>query len=503
LERNSFSYFFQHRLPQLLLWVLPLLFFAYTATRAVTVSLTHDECGSFRAWTDFNIFQCHYLPDCWSSANLHWLYVLLMQPAVHVFGNDEWAIRLPALLGHSIYLYFSFRLIKWSIGERWEKEKWLAVFGFILLNINPYLLDFFSLARGYGLAMAMMMGSLFYLAKWTENKNRKYLFGLFLFSLLAILSNFTLLNYYACMVALIAIFLLSDYFYRENRNRQRIIDFIGFTSFFSLLIYWLLRQPISFLKDNGEFEWGANSFWDTFHSTVKNSLYGVSYFKMYNVEIFGGLLILFLIFSIWKLISENKKEQINTEFKFGLIAVFFPTLVSLSSIVQYYLLGSKFLINRTALLYIPLCALSVFFLSLISSKNGKWIKWPMALIGIFCIVHLLKSHQFDSVQEWKYDANTREAIEYISKKIPEDEKVKLGVHWFYHPSARYYVEKMEIDFLEEPLKYSKAARSDLHYDYYYISSDVLPQVNKAYQVEKEFGDGNLLLRSPSSTRFID
>lgn len=103
------------RFTNLFLPVLALLLLTYTTLRAHLLSLTHDECGSFAIWTNYDIFSCRTNPDCWSTANLHWLYVLLMKVSVGMFGDSELAIRLPALLGHVIYLVFSYKLVDWSV----------------------------------------------------------------------------------------------------------------------------------------------------------------------------------------------------------------------------------------------------------------------------------------------------------------------------------------------------------------------------------------------------
>ena len=66
-------------LPNNLLLISAIGFFAYTFMRAHLLSMTHDESGSFYIWTHFNIFSCFVDPGCWKTANLHFLYVLLMK----------------------------------------------------------------------------------------------------------------------------------------------------------------------------------------------------------------------------------------------------------------------------------------------------------------------------------------------------------------------------------------------------------------------------------------
>lgn len=86
--------------------------------------------------------------------NHHLLNVWGMMLANGIFGNSEAALRLPNLVGHAIYLYATARMALLA------RSTVLAIAAFLLLNVHPYLLDFFSLARGYGLANGWMMLSL-------------------------------------------------------------------------------------------------------------------------------------------------------------------------------------------------------------------------------------------------------------------------------------------------------------------------------------------------------
>jgi hypothetical protein len=477
------SRFFYQQLPNILLWMAAAALFCYTSLRAGRLSMTHDECGSWTIWTDFPIFKCYYSPDCWGTANLHWLYVLLMKPSIGMFGNSELAIRLPALLGHLIYLIFSWKLIK-----SWTNHAWLILFGFILLNINPYMLDFFSLARGYGLALSMMMMSLYFLSRFVQTGKLSTVAGAFGAGVLSVLSNFTLLNYYVCLLA-VFLGLLLVHFFRQREKRKALVVWPALVA---LLITgtmaWLIYRPLGFLMEKGEFEYGANSFWDTFHSLVRNSIYGGRYFHMYNVEVFGGALVVLQVVAFVFSIKRILKNPDGARERFLLVALLLPLLASVAAIIQHYLLGTQYLVNRTALLFIPLCALSVylFFAFLQELKFRKWKAYMPALIGLFCIVHFFRTYQLDFASEWGYDAETKRMILYLDEKIPEGSKIKLGLHWIYHPSSSYYFKTLGLDFAELPLVYSKDLRTDNYYDYYYVQPSDIPNLLPGYELEKRF-----------------
>ena len=140
---------------------------SYTSYRAANLSMTCDESSTYLNYHDTNVFTCFSSKDCWGNANNHLLNTFLFQQSVKIFGVNELGMRAPNLLGHIIYLLFSFLLVL-SL----TRNRLLIVTGFVLLNVNPYLLDFFSLARGYGLNLGFEMAGLYFLVRYV--KSREY-----------------------------------------------------------------------------------------------------------------------------------------------------------------------------------------------------------------------------------------------------------------------------------------------------------------------------------------
>lgn len=497
------------RYTNIILPILALLLLTYTALRAHLLSLTHDECGSFAIWTNYDIFTCRTNPDCWGTANLHWLYVLLMKMTVGLFGDTELAIRLPALVGHVVYLVFSIKLVKWVanaasnqsqiIPSPFPKNRdrlfLIPVFGFVLLNCNAYLLEFHSLARGYGLAMGMMMMSLYYLARWVENGRFGPLVGTLGGAFLAVMSNFTLLVYFACLLAVIGggvvwAFVKKD----ENKAERAKWAAIGSGAFLAILA-WLLHNPIRILRERGEFEWGRETFWETYKSLVHCSLYGGKYLKEYNLEVLGGLFFLLLLAAaVFAVVNFFKKPK-DMSSRYYLAALSLPLMAAVAAIAQHLILGTKYQADRTAIMFIPLCALAVFlfFANWLAQKGSRWAKGLAVVIGLFVVGHLVRVGQLNYTSEWGYDAETRSMMAYMDEKVPPGQQVKLGVHWLYHPSATYYQKRLGYTFTEPPI-YSKDLFLDGRYDYYYVQPDDLPKLDSLYVEEKRFSWVGVLLR---------
>jgi hypothetical protein len=163
--------------------------------------------------------------------------------------------------------------------------------------------------------------------------------------------------------------------------------------------------------------------------------------------------------------------------------------------VQHWLLGTKFQSDRTALQFIPLCALAVFlfFANWLAQTRSRWATGLAVFVGLFVVAHLGRVAQLKYTSEWGYDAETRSMMAYLNEKIPPGTKVKLGVNWLYHPSASYYQKRLGYTFTEPPV-YAKELFLDGRYDYYYVQPENVPKFDSLYVEEMRFSWVGVLLR---------
>ncbi len=125
--------------------------------RAWTQSITCDEAftyNEFLAGPVSRLFT-HY------DANHHILHSMLAKIAISLFGLSEFTLRIPSLLGGVLYLSTAFRLCRYLFGE--------SLFFLVSLasvTLNPFVLDFLSAARGYGLALAFCLWALYHLCRF-------------------------------------------------------------------------------------------------------------------------------------------------------------------------------------------------------------------------------------------------------------------------------------------------------------------------------------------------
>jgi hypothetical protein len=262
-----------------------------------------------------------------------------------------------------------------------------------------------------------------------------------------------------------------------------------------VLLAMLLYTPVITLMGHGEFEYGTSTYWETFSSLVKSSLYGVKYFNMYHVEILGGICVLFLATGLILALRSFIKEPIKGKNQFILAASLLPLLATLTMIAQHHLIGSQYLVNRTALLFLPLTAAAVFLLF------AQWHELHQGLaslllpsaITVFCFIHAARAYQIKYTSEWYYDFNTRAVMIYMDEIIPKGQQVKFGVHWIFHPSAQFYKKTLGLEFTDT-LIYSKELRLDSFYDYYYVPNENLNSLPSEYVLEKMFAGTGFLMK---------
>jgi hypothetical protein len=173
---------------------------AYLAARAVLVPLTYDEASSFARYVAAEPLA---LFD-FASATNHLLSSALTRLSYELFGSSAIALRLPSLLAGLAYLAIVASL---AAGSR---HAVVGLAGLVLLVTNPYLLDYLSLSRGYGLAIALLTGSVAALARWcgqassAAGSNRNLAFTLALAGA-AVAANFAMLSpFLAITVVVIA-----------------------------------------------------------------------------------------------------------------------------------------------------------------------------------------------------------------------------------------------------------------------------------------------------------
>jgi hypothetical protein len=474
------------RITVILIAIISLLLLFYTGLRAATMSFTIDESLSYNLYSSRSFMDIiSYSP---AIANNHMINSLCIKIISLLPSANEFLFRLPSLLSHLIYIIISFRIVKKT------SSPILIICGFLLLNLNPYMLDFFSLARGYAMALTFCISSIYFLISYIDNHKTKYINWSICFAALAVLCNFTLLIFYVSLIAVINIYWIAS----ENKFNLKNFFKANKTVLIScVLLAIILFEPIRKLTKNQEFyDGGKTGFWsDTVGSLISATLYDQSHiFDMQKyITIFVGLCIIIMCITIiykmftdkWKIFTEKSS-----------ITLLLLLLTCLVSIMQHILLGSNFLRNRMGLFLIPMFFIPIilFIDRYMNPEKLKRSGWTIVIIvaAVFSfntIISLNKSYTL----YWKYDSDTKEMLSDIERQTKSEgsETKSLGTIWLYKPTVKFYKEVKKYDWLKD---ISDENYRNADYDYYFLADSCMTFINShKLEIIKHYTNSNMNL----------
>lgn len=398
----------------------------YVFLRAYTLSFTHDESLSFTV-VDGN--------TRWAlTANNHKLNTLLMSWCKTFFGSSEISLRLPNVLSFLLYLMGCFLILKNS------KKDWLLLVGFCLMIFNPFLLEFFSLARGYGLSLGLMLMSIYFLLETespqsTASKYLKYSFLSILFAILALYANLALINY----LIVVQIILVTKYLFVRTKDKDTAyFDFKFWGIIAAACIPLFLEiQTLLALNESGELYFGAKSFNEGLNSLITMSLSpSLDYdFVVLSIKI---IVLLCLSLGLLLVISEKKFQSPLA------LLLMVMTLLLMGLFFEHWMFGAKFPMERTALFYIPLIAVFIYHLfSDLSTLNKIKKSYYIVVAFSFCsfaLANFAMSANITNSKVWHYDAHTKAVMEKIKEMTQQEAKIKsISNHWLFEPTINYYI----------------------------------------------------------------
>lgn len=473
--RNNPRYFlFRTVLPVFLGLVL----FAYILARAILLPVTHDEsntCITYAALSVHDIVT-YAIPI----PNNHILNTLLVKFFISIFGMHPLPVRLPNVIGFALYF-----TIICLFTRKISNNPFVTFFGIAAMTCNPYLLDFFSLARGYALSISFMMTSLYFAYLFLEKPKNTYLSCSIFFGVLAVYTNFTTLNFYAALVIVLGLVTLQQkYLLRKEKPHflNSLVSQWGIIITGTMLLAAVSYLPISKMVATDQFVfWGSNGFYtDTILSLVKGLQYNVQYFGVketgFSYLIIGFAAIISIV-CIWVLVKIKGKIAQSAQVFFFLI---FGGTITIN-ILQFHLVHTPYLTSRTALFFFPLMSINFIFFA-------EWLRaeWPGSAfffslpLSLLTIIHFLRAANFYSCFEWWYDADTYTILQYLEKeRINSHGQISLNTSWIFFPSFDFHVISENKDWIKLA-PFHKDVQPDSSYQYYYATGDDKPALESNY-----------------------
>lgn len=454
-----------------------LMAFLYVAIRAFTVGITFDE-----AWTISD-----FVPQGWwdlityrsVDANNHLLNTLLIKIVHWARGKSLFAERLPNVGATLVYLYFAGR-ISMSVPARYYGYAL-----FLLLLANPFVLDFFSLARGYGLALAFQLGSLYYLFRFARQKEHCDAVFSITLGALSVLSNFSFLTFFTGLL------LCTWSFYMVAVKDGRTAWFFVKTLLPVLLLLLVIYQPLRRLAGHGMLYYGGTSgfYEDTLLSLTAHSMYetlDVAGARIY-LPLFLSLFAVVFIAAAWNVFQKGATGYLYASLSLALLL--FPVV---GIIVQAVLLDGLFPHDRAVIYLLPLAATALVFLAE-TADAGKFRligKMVLGVVVLGCMLNFAVHANSYKTVTWYFDAHTQTVLEELEGFArPEGATIQLSSSWPLRRSIGYYLKKQK----DSPVQYQDQlnGRTDAATDFYLYLDNPLkiveynPEGEGIHQVGKD------------------
>ena len=395
-----------------------LLLFAYVALRAARLPITWDEAYNYLEFTRQGLFWPTRLRAM--SANNHYLTTWLSLLTTTAFGVSALALRLPTLAAYVLFLYYTARLAAELPSPA------LRGSAFLVLNFNPYLLDFFSLARGYGIAFGLLAGSVWHLWRsFTVEGRSRHADASLALAALAVSAHLTMIHFLLLLAVVVAVrtTLQTPPAWSLGRRlgyaaRARAVGWIavGVVAVPALLVIQRLRGANAF------FYGGTTGFWhDTVVGVMRASLYERPYAGGPIVgtlplsALLGALALAVIGLALCRAVQTLRPGAASRTRALAALAV----LVSgcaIGSIVQHHLLGVRYLTDRTALYLLLLTLFVAVLLADEAGRKGSRTRYALPMLAALMTVHLLGSLNLTHVLEWKVESDVRRALADIARR---------------------------------------------------------------------------------------
>jgi hypothetical protein len=376
--------------------------------------------------------------------NNHILNTLLTKCSILLFGKEQWVVRLPSLLSFFVFGFGVFQIVKLLL-----KSHSYFFLPATLLFVNPYLLDFFGLCRGYAISITMVILTIAFLINGYLNTKSKYIWFALISSILASYANFSALTFWAATTIIIWFFFLI----KDNRNLKQLVKTTAILLLLSLAYLALITVPIQKMQSTNEFQyWTSHGFYnETVRSLLVDWIYNSPVLSRININFFAGLIAVALITNGLFFFRILRKEVFslqtyNSPIFVTTVLLLLPIIIN---ITQNKILGTPNLNGRTALFFFPLLS-SVFIvtLSLIPEFKKKWAhKFLAIFFGVVLLSNVTHRISLRSVKEWDYDQNTLEVVHYLRDKY-NGKPISLKTSWFFHPSFTFYTETGKVDWID-------------------------------------------------------
>ena len=421
--------------------------FIWAIARACAQAVTGDEAQ------DYLFYSATSSPTHWDpSANNHMLNSMAARLFASVFGLSAFSVRLPSLIGAAIYIFVIYQLCK-MISEEWK----IRIPLFLCLVYNPFILDFFVAARGYGIANAFLMTAIavsaFYHLRGGETRE---LISATAISSLCLGFAFTA-NFSLAFTGISAVILLLVWAIKAGPGERWKLLAAGIVP--GALVVLLIPSWTILHWPAGQIVAGVKSLKETLESLVNASTYEpnpylinplvMPVFKILRslaLPVSGALALIQFGWIVRDRVWRRSKQEGPD---FNPHTAWLCSLGALISGVTVLAIGEHRLayrlfrllmpVSRTGLFFIPLVTLMAGIAAAIPAMSRGAAIFRKTLIGALCVlsVYYLFCMRLMYFQEWQYQADLKDAYRILACYNHEKNIQDVEVSWYYHAGMNF------------------------------------------------------------------
>lgn len=424
MSKSSTGYTsYSNHLPFIIWLLVTFVLWGFIGIHAFSMDITHDEAYSF-GLVKANNFRA--MPG---TANTHWLNSFFMKVSSMLLGNEPGFLRLHSVLA---FPFFSWGI--WKLSPLIPQKPLQYIFCALAL-FNPYVLDFFALARGYGMAVTFQVWVIIFFVKAAGTTfHYKLWLKVWLLNALILTAN---LSYFYTMLPVAIVFVVfttnKKYRLKQTISKQEWIILLLFalTSLFAIADLLFIKYYGNDLRFGGTTDLIGSLF-----GTVWNASLYFSPLARYTSWIAMSSFILLCVAFGWYGIQLYRQRGGNTGF---LLCVPIAGIVVLN-VLFHLVLKSPFLFHRTALQwYIPGMVLLSFFFGERMTLTSRLRFIPVAISAL--VIAALAIHYYTRTDkrfcfEWYLHGNTKQSLYGLYEKKPQhplfNARMKVLYVYYYH-----------------------------------------------------------------------
>jgi hypothetical protein len=427
-------------------------FLGYVTARIFTLDITGDEFPYPFPLSD--IFSLKNIEE-----QLQPLIYMLSTISKSIFSWDVVTeVRLPCI---PIFVFYALAAARLT---RRIRPAWLELLAFTAFLTNPFALDFFSIQRGYGLAMLFILSSAVFAVEMitgpAEKRANRAAWAVWLGSF-AVVGNLASLHYYLSICAFLVLATIDWGLIRREWQRPstwwtivRTVwakNLVVFANAAILGVFWLPRI-ILLVKGKELYSGGETGFiHDTVGSLVAGSMYDIAAPAFHDIRAPNGITLALAagltLASLFVSVHAMWRRRSSPAFMATAVVSALLLLMVGSINAQHYLAGVRFIWERGALTLLPLFVAQIVLYA--HALTPPIARAPVvAFLAAYVLLFPLNANMTHT-WGWRQMSQTRKLLRELTT-LHNDLKrpIIVGVSDATKPKIDYYKEQMRIDWLQ-------------------------------------------------------